>query len=118
VSTLVAIDEISVFDLHAQLGAALASTHPASGDNQIVLIDVREDDEWAAGHVPGARHVPLGTVPERLDEFSGTPTYVICRSGGRSGHACEFAAEHGRTVVNVSGGMLAWADAGFEIARG
>ena len=95
------IEEISVADLHA-LGS------------DIVLIDVREPDEWAAGHVPHAVHVPLGTVPDRLDAFSGDPTYVMCKVGGRSLRACEFAAAHGHAVVNVSGGMLAWLDARFD----
>ncbi|MFK7918398.1 MAG: rhodanese-like domain-containing protein [Ilumatobacter sp.] len=94
------IEEISVADLHA-LGP------------DVVLIDVREDDEWADAHVPYATHVPLGTVPERLDQFSGAPTYVICKVGGRSRGACDYAAAHGHHVVNVAGGMLAWLEAGF-----
>jgi len=98
----VAIDEISVNDLHA-LGP------------DVTLIDVREDHEWTAGHVPHARHVVFATIPGRLDEFSGDPTYVICKVGGRSYRACEFAAADGHRVVNVAGGMLAWADAGFEV---
>ena len=100
-----AIDEISVADLHA-LGP------------DVTLIDVREDDEWAAGHVAHARHVPLATVPGRLDEFDGAPTYVMCKVGGRSFRACEFARSQGRDVVNVRGGMLAWAEAGFDVVTG
>ena len=84
----------------------------------IRLIDVREDDEWADGHVPYATHVPLGTVPERLDAFDGDPTYVLCKVGGRSYRACEFAAEHGKNVVNVTGGMIAWWDAGYTTETG
>lgn len=84
---------------------------------EVTLIDVREDDEWRAGHVPYARHVPLATVPDHLDAFDGTPTYVICRVGGRSLKACEYAAAHGRQVVNVAGGMLAWESAGFDTAK-
>ncbi len=97
-----AIEEISVADLHA-LGP------------DAVLIDVREDDEWAAGHVAHASHVALGTVPDHLDRFSGEPTYVICKAGGRSLRACEFAAANGHRVVNVTGGMMAWIDAGFDV---
>jgi rhodanese-related sulfurtransferase len=98
----VAFSEITVQELEA-LGA------------DVRLIDVREPDEWAAGHVAHALHVPLGTVPDRLDAFDGTPTYVICRSGGRSGRACEFAAAQGHDAVNVAGGMIAWTDAGFDV---
>lgn len=98
-----AIEQISVSDLQA-LGSGIR------------LIDVREPDEWAQARVPHAVHVPLGTVPEHLDSFDGTPTYVICRVGGRSYSACEFADANGHEVVNVAGGILAWIDAGFETA--
>lgn len=82
------------------------------------LIDVREPDEWAAGHVPYAELVPLATVPDHLDRFDAAPTYVICRSGGRSSAACEFAAAQGLDVVNVVGGMLAWSAAGHDTTSG
>lgn len=85
---------------------------------QVRLIDVREQHEWDAEHVPFATHVPLATVPDHLDLFDGSPTYVICRSGGRSAHACEYAADRGLDVVNVAGGMLAWTAAGYETAGG
>ncbi len=88
----------------------------------VPLVDVREADEWAAGHVATATHVPLGTVPDHLDVFgaddAGEPTYVICRSGGRSFHACEFAAAQGKNVVNVAGGMMAWVQAGHDVKVG
>ena len=96
------IEEISVADLH-KLGS------------DITLIDVREANEWADGHVGHALHVPLGTVPDRLDAFNGLPTYIICKAGGRSRRACEFVAEQGHSAINVAGGMLAWAAAGYEI---
>ncbi len=82
------------------------------------IIDVREPDEWAGGHIPYAEHVPLRTVPGELARFDGAPTYVICRSGGRSMQACEFVASHGHPVVNVAGGMLAWVAAGHETVGG
>lgn len=87
------------------------------GDS-LVLVDVREDDEWADAHVAGAVHVPLGTVPDQLDAFSGSPTYVMCKSGGRSARACEFAEMQGLDVVNVEGGITAWIDAGHDVVRG
>jgi rhodanese-related sulfurtransferase len=89
----------------------------ALGD-EVKVIDVREPDEWAEGHIPWAIHVPLGTVPDNLDQFDGAPTYVVCKSGGRSGRACEFAAAQGLDTVNVVGGMLAWWDAGYASDRG
>jgi rhodanese-related sulfurtransferase len=82
------------------------------------IIDVREPDEWASGHIPHAVHVPLQTVPDRTAAFDGATAYVVCRSGGRSRRVCEYLAAQGFDVVNVSGGMLAWAEAGFEIDVG
>ena len=58
---------------------------------QLHLVDVRESDEVAQGMIPGAIHIPLGEVPERMDELDKAKSYIIiCRSGGRSGRASEF----------------------------
>lgn len=84
-----------------------------------LLIDVREPAEYAAARVPGAVLIPLGEVPDRVEEFrSGGPTYVICRSGGRSMKACEFLEAQGLDVVNVAGGTLAWIDSGRPYDEG
>jgi rhodanese-related sulfurtransferase len=82
------------------------------------IVDVREPAEWADGHIAGAVHVPLGTVPEALDRFDGSPTYVICRSGARSGQACAYLDDRGLAVANVDGGMLAWIASGFDVVTG
>jgi len=83
------------------------------------LVDVREPDEYAAGHVPGAVLVPLGTVPDHVDAFTGDgPTYVICRSGARSMRAAEYVAEHGVEAVNVAGGTMAWIASGRDTVGG
>jgi rhodanese-related sulfurtransferase len=76
------------------------------------LLDVREDDEWAAGHAPGAQHVPLGDLPDRIGELPEGEVHVICRSGGRSARAAAWLNENGVDAVNVDGGMGAWQDAG------
>lgn len=78
-----------------------------------VLLDVREDDEFAAGHAPGAVHVPLGDVPQRLDEIPEVDGAlpVVCRAGGRSLRAVQWLESQGFEVVNVDGGMKAWASA-------
>lgn len=80
------------------------------------VLDVREDDEWAAGHAPGAVHVPMGQVPARLDEiaaaFPDGPVPVVCRSGGRSARVTAYLVHAGHDAVNVGGGMQAWAAAG------
>lgn len=81
-----------------------------------VLLDVRENDEWAAGHAPGAVHVPMGQVPQRIDELASTfpdrPVHVVCRSGARSARVTAYLAQAGWDAVNVDGGMRAWAAAG------
>jgi rhodanese-related sulfurtransferase len=79
----------------------------------VPLIDVREDDEFAQARVPGALHIPLGEVPERIDEVPSEGTvHVICARGGRSAKAVEFYRSQGVDAVNVAGGTLAWIDAG------
>jgi rhodanese-related sulfurtransferase len=78
-----------------------------------VLLDVREADEWAAGRVPGAVHVPMTELAQRLDEVpDGDPVYVICRSGGRSARVTAYLNQQGWDSVNVAGGMGGWAAAG------
>jgi rhodanese-related sulfurtransferase len=85
-----------------------------------VVLDVREPDEWAAGHAPAAVHVPLGDLPARIDELPETATTlpVVCRSGGRSGQAVQWLVQQGYDVVNVDGGMRAWASADKPMVGG
>ncbi len=74
-----------------------------------VLLDVREDDEWAAGHAPTATHIPMTELAERLDEVpDADPLFVICRSGGRSARVTQFLNQNGWDAVNVVDGMLGW----------
>jgi len=78
-----------------------------------VLLDVREDDEWTAGHAPEARHLPMSQLTGRLDEVpAADPLYVICRSGSRSARVVAFLSQQGVPAVNVAGGMQSWAAAG------
>ena len=80
---------------------------------EAVLLDGREDDEWAAGHAPGAAHIPMTTLAARLDEVpDGDPIYVVCRSGGRSARVTQYLNANGWDAVNVAGGMLEWERAG------
>jgi rhodanese-related sulfurtransferase len=87
---------------------------PAAGvpDGAFVL-DVREPDEWAAGHVPGAQHIPLGQLSARSAEIPRIDTvYVICRSGVRSARAAQALAGAGWQALNVDDGMRGWHAAG------
>ncbi|WP_019911016.1 rhodanese-like domain-containing protein [Paenibacillus sp. HW567] len=80
------------------------------GDS-LKMLDVRENGEWAMGHIEGAKHIPLGQLLERLHELDPEQeTIVICQSGSRSGLACELLNERGFKVVNMTGGLNAWAD--------
>jgi rhodanese-related sulfurtransferase len=87
---------------------------PAAGvPASVWLLDVREDDEWAAGHAPGARHIPLGQLGARSAEVPHDElVYVICRVGSRSEYAARALAAAGWRTVNVAGGMQDWAAVG------
>lgn len=80
--------------------------------DDVVLLDVREDDEWQAGHAPGAVHVPMGQVPPRLAEivaaFPDSPVHVVCRAGVRSAQVTAYLVAQGLDAVNVEGGMESW----------
>ena len=79
----------------------------------VYLLDVREDDEWTAGHAPDAMHVRLGDLGARADELPrDQEVYVICRSGARSAYAAQTLAGAGLSMVNVADGMTGWAVAG------
>jgi rhodanese-related sulfurtransferase len=83
-----------------------------------VMVDVREDHEWAAGHAPNAIHIPLAELPARLDELPETDDTVpvVCRMGGRSARAVQWLVQQGFDVANVEGGMLAWQRAGKQLS--
>jgi rhodanese-related sulfurtransferase len=88
----------------------------ARADRTLVLLDVREPDEWAAGHAPGAVHMPLGRLrPDQLPP--GVPVIAVCRSGNRSGTAAGALAAAGVDVRNMAGGMRLWARQGLPVVR-
>jgi rhodanese-related sulfurtransferase len=81
-----------------------------------VLLDVREDYEWAAGHIDGALHVPMNELPQRLQYDPGPLTpdasvVVVCKMGGRSAQVTAWLRHHGYDAANLDGGMIAWAAA-------
>jgi len=84
-----------------------------------VLVDVREDDEYADGHVASALHIALSTVPDRVSEIPASgPVYVICALGGRSARAAEFLRAQGIDAINVAGGTNGWVDSGRAVVVG
>jgi rhodanese-related sulfurtransferase len=85
-----------------------AGSVPADG----VLVDVREQDEWEAGHVEGALHIPMGELIARIGELPDERLFVLCRVGGRSAQVVQYLVAQGRDAVNVDGGMYAWEAAG------
>jgi rhodanese-related sulfurtransferase len=76
------------------------------------VLDVREDDEWRAGHVDGATHIPLRDLPGRLSDVPDGQTLVVCKVGARSSQAAAYLLRQGHDVVNLDGGMLDWQGAG------
>jgi rhodanese-related sulfurtransferase len=99
------IPEVSVFEADA-------------ASDEHVLLDVREADEWEAGHAPGAQWIPLGDLERARTELPfNRPVQCICRSGGRSARAAEALVAWGFDAHNVTGGMRAWAAAGLPVVR-
>ncbi|MHB1595200.1 MAG: rhodanese-like domain-containing protein [Streptosporangiaceae bacterium] len=99
-------------------GRPKARPHEARAlvEDGAILLDVREDTEWRAGHAPGARHIPLGRLAHRLRDLPPHRTVVtVCKTGARSSRAAAILAREGREVVNLSGGMLAWTRAGLPV---
>ncbi len=83
----------------------------------LVVLDVREDHEWAAGHIADAIHIPLGDLPARAGELDpAARTLVVCHLGGRSARATAWLHAQGHDVVNLEGGMEAWEQAGRPVA--
>jgi rhodanese-related sulfurtransferase len=101
------VPEIDITTLEAKLGEG------------VLLVDVREGDEYVGGHVAGAVFMPLGSVPDRVDELpSDAPFLVICQAGGRSGRAVQFLRAQGLDATNVAGGTAAWVNAGRPVVTG
>jgi rhodanese-related sulfurtransferase len=96
--------------------AEMSPTEVAAIRRDVQVVDVRQPGEWQAGHIAGAIHIPLHTLPDRLAEVDGSrPVVVVCRSGNRSAHATQFLAQHGLDARNLSGGVQAWRAAGQEL---
>lgn len=80
------------------------------------LVDVRTDEEWEAGHAPGALHIPLDSLAQRIDDIPEDDIIVVCRKGGRSAQAVQILAEQGIEAWDLTDGMLGWAANGLPLA--
>jgi len=86
-----------------------------------LVLDVRDAGEFAAGHLPRARHIPMGELDQRIEEirkFKEKPVLITCRNGSRSGSACRLLKRAGFTEAHtLKGGLLAWEQAGLPVER-
>lgn len=94
-------------------------TFAAAHADGALVIDVREPYEYMSGHVPGARLIPLGAVPQRAGELPRSErVYVICASGNRSQTAALWLSQAGLDAWSVAGGTGGWMSAGFPVVYG
>jgi rhodanese-related sulfurtransferase len=79
-----------------------------------MLLDVRNDGEWAEGRIPGSVHVPMDQLTARLDEVADR-VVCVCAVGARSARVAQFLNAQGYEAVNLDGGIYAWADDGLPV---
>ena len=93
-----------------------------SEPDKTIVVDVRRDDEWVTGHVPGAVHVPIDDLPGNMDQVpQDKKVLFICAAGVRSGLACEIAASMGydsENLFNIEDGTPAWVEKGYPTSFG
>ena len=100
-------------DLAPQLTPAQAGAALADG---ALAVDVREPEEWQAGHVDGSLWIPLGELQARAGELPrDRPLVIVCRSGARSGYAADALVAAGYEASNLAGGLHAWAAAALPL---
>ncbi|HRO24249.1 MAG TPA: rhodanese-like domain-containing protein [Promineifilum sp.] len=114
-TTTPAADEIDINALAPSIDVQTA--YAARSNPTVFMLDVREPDEYDAGHIPGITLIPMGEIPDRLGEIpTDVPVIVTCRTGNRSGQVVDFLREQGFTNVhNMDGGIVAWQKAGYEV---
>ena len=85
----------------------------------LVILDVRQPEEFRSGHISGAKLIPLNELARRMGELpSNTEILCVCRSGSRSGAAASQLARAGFNALNLRGGMIGWQRAGYPVKKG
>ncbi len=85
----------------------------------LFILDVRQPDEYRAGHIAGAKLIPLNELPRRMDELpKDTDILCVCHSGSRSGAATGRLTGAGYNAINLRGGMMGWQRAGYPVKKG
>jgi hydroxyacylglutathione hydrolase len=102
----------------AQTSSSEVAARVRSGD--VTVLDVRNASEWEHGHLPGALHIPVGLLTQRLGEIPrGRPVVVQCQGGTRSAIAASILLKHGvRDVINLRGGFDEWSREALPVAHG
>ncbi|WP_156758503.1 rhodanese-like domain-containing protein [Actinokineospora pegani] len=98
-----------------QVPSTTVADIPADLPEGTVLLDVREQDEWDAGHAPAAVHIPMSELAGRLDDLDESRYLVICRVGGRSARVTAYLNANGWEATNVEGGMQDWSAQGRPV---
>ena len=106
-------------------GASIAAMSASEAGQRLrtqpapVVLDVRQPDEYRLGHIAGAMLIPLGELSQRLKELPREREILcVCRSGNRSRSAVQQLTAQGFKAVNLSGGMIAWEQAGLPLKKG
>lgn len=109
--------DLSTEELNLGPSVDVATVAAIRDRDDVVLIDVREQEEYDEAHIPNITLIPLGTVPDSLDQIPTDKTVIVtCRSGNRSGQATEFLRQQGfDNVHNMEGGINAWKAAGYPV---
>ncbi len=99
--------------------AEVATRLNGDAEQRPVVVDVREPDEWAEGHIAGAQHIPLGQLAARAGEIpQDREVVLVCHSGQRSALATAMLRRAGYAqAVNMTGGMVAWEKARLPVER-
>ena len=82
-----------------------------NNNENLLLIDVRENKELAISKISQAIHIPMNTIPDNLHKIESTqPVIIMCKSGGRSAQVCEYLQNQGYSnIYNLKGGIISWA---------